>query len=57
MKKEEIKQQILDILNVDMSQSGEAIKENFAEKLSTVIDNAITDKYNEMKQYVDSKIS
>lgn len=58
MTQEEIKTAILDILNSDFTNmSEEEVKDNFAQKMSDVIYNSEQDKYDNMKDYVDDRIS
>jgi hypothetical protein len=58
MTQEEIKTAILDILNSDFTKmSEEEVKDNFAQKMSDVIYNSEQDKYDNMKDYVDDRIS
>lgn len=58
MTREEIKAAILDILNSDFTKmSEEEVKDNFAQKMSDVIYNSEQDKYDDIKTYVDDRIS
>lgn len=54
MTKAEIKTAIKEILALQVSSS---IQEDIAEQMSTIIDTAIQDEHDAMKQYVDSKIA
>ena len=53
MTKDEIKEQVDALLALPISDD---IKEQVSEGISNIIDTAVQDKYNEMKEYVDSKI-
>ena len=54
MTKEEIKAQVDALLARPISDD---IKEQVSEGITNIIDTAIQDKYDEMKEYVDSKIN
>ena len=54
MTKEEIKAQVDALLTLPISDD---IKEQVSEGITNIIDTAIQDKYDEMKEYVDSKIN
>lgn len=54
MTKAEIKAAIKEILALQVSST---IQEDIAEQMSTIIDTAIQDEHDAMKQYVDSKIA
>ena len=54
MTKEEIKAQVEALLALPISDD---IKEQVSEGITNIIDTAIQDKYDEMKEYVDSKIN
>ena len=53
MTKDEIKAQVDALLALPISDD---IKEQVSEGISNIIDTAVQDKYDEMKEYVDSKI-
>lgn len=54
MTKAEIKTEVAAILALEISDN---IKETISTKVSELIDKAVQDKYDEMKEYVDSKIA
>ena len=54
MTKAEIKAAIKEILALQVSST---IQEDIAEQMSAIIDTAIQDEHDAMKQYVDSKIA
>ena len=54
MTKTEIKTEVDAILALEISDN---IKETISTKVSELIDKAVRDKYDEMKEYVDSKIA
>lgn len=54
MTKAEIKTEIDAILALEVNAN---IKETISTKVSDLIDKAVQDKYDEMKEYVDSKIA
>jgi hypothetical protein len=54
MTKDEIKTEVDAILALEVSAN---IKETISTKVSDLIDKAVQDKYDEMKEYVDSKIA
>lgn len=54
MTKAEIKTEVDAILALEISDN---IKETISTKVSELIDKAIQDKFDEMKEYVDSKIA
>ena len=54
MTKEEIKSQVDALLMLPISDD---IKEQVSEGITNIIDTAVQDKYDEMKEYVDSKIN
>ena len=54
MTKAEIKTEVDAILALEISDN---IKETISTKVSELIDKAVRDKYDEMKEYVDSKIA
>ena len=54
MTKAEIKTEVDAILALEVSAN---IKGTISTKVSELIDRAVQDKYNEMKEYVDSKIA
>lgn len=54
MTKAEIKIEVDAILALEISDN---IKETISTKVSELIDKAVQDKYDEMKEYVDSKIA
>ncbi len=54
MTKAEIKTEVDSILALEVSAN---IKETISTKVSDLIDKAVQDKYDEMKEYVDSKIA
>lgn len=54
MTKSEIKTEVDAILALEISDN---IKETISTKVSDLIDKAVQDKYDEMKEYVDSKIA
>lgn len=54
MTKAEIKTEVDAILALEISDN---IKETISTKVSDLIDKAVQDKYDEMKEYVDSKIA
>ena len=54
MTKAEIKTEVDAILALEVSAN---IKETISTKVSYLIDKAVQDKYDEMKEYVDSKIA
>ena len=54
MTKAEIKTEVDAILALEISDN---IKETISTKVSELIDKAVQDKYDEMKEYVDSKIA
>ena len=54
MTKDEIKTEVDSILALEVSAN---IKETISTKVSDLIDKAVQDKYDEMKEYVDSKIA
>lgn len=54
MTKAEIKTEVDLILALEVSAN---IKETISTKVSDLIDKAVQDKYDEMKEYVDSKIA
>lgn len=54
MTKAEIKTEVDSILALEVSAN---IKETISTKVSELIDKAVQDKYDEMKEYVDSKIA
>lgn len=54
MTKDEIKAQVDALLALPISDD---IKERVSNGISDIIDTAVQDKYDEMKEYVDSKIN
>lgn len=54
MTKAEIKTEVDAILALEISDN---IKETISTKVSELIDKVVQDKYDEMKEYVDSKIA
>ena len=54
MTKAEIKIEVDAILALEISDN---IKENISTKVSELINKAVQDKYDEMKEYVDSRIA